>query len=65
MPDPDPAPALYDYAEGAHYLNVSERFLRLLVAQEAIDHHRLGRLVRFSRADLDGYLAACKVTARP
>ena len=49
-------------ADAADYLNVSERYMRRLVAERRIAYLKLGRLLRFSEADLDAYLEACRVT---
>jgi excisionase family DNA binding protein len=47
--------------EAAEYLNVSQRFMRRLVAERRIAFHKLGHLLRFHVADLDGLLAAGRV----
>lgn len=47
--------------EAAEYLNVSERFMRRLVAERRIAFHKLGHLLRFHVADLDRLLAAGRV----
>jgi len=47
--------------ETAEYLNTSERFVRRLVAERRIAFHRVGRHLRFAVADLDSWLAGCRV----
>jgi excisionase family DNA binding protein len=47
--------------EAAEYLNVSQRFMRRLVAERRIVFHKLGHLLRFHVADLDRLLAAGRV----
>jgi len=47
--------------EAAEYLNVSQRFMRRLVAERRIAFHKLGHLLRFHVADLDRLLAAGRV----
>jgi excisionase family DNA binding protein len=47
--------------EAAAYLNVSQRFMRRLVAERRIAFHKLGHLLRFRVADLDGFLSAGRV----
>lgn len=44
--------------QAAEFLNVKERFVRRLIAEERIAVHRLGRHVRLGRADLAEYIAA-------
>ena len=47
--------------EAANYLNVTERYMRRLVAERRIAYHKLGRLLRFRRADLEDFLQAGRV----
>lgn len=47
--------------EAADYLNVSERYMRRLVAERRIAYHKLGRLLRFRLADLEELLQAGRV----
>jgi excisionase family DNA binding protein len=42
-------------AEAADYLNVTERFMRRVVAERRIRHYRVGKFLRFDPADLDGF----------
>jgi excisionase family DNA binding protein len=48
-------------SEAAAYLNVSQRFMRRLVAERRIAFHKLGHLLRFRAADLDLFLCAGRV----
>ena len=47
--------------EAAAYLNVSERFMRRLVAERRIAFHKVGHFLRFRVADLDRFLEAGRV----
>jgi excisionase family DNA binding protein len=47
--------------EAARYLNVTDRYIRRLVAEQRIAYFKVGRLLRFAAIDLDAYLAACRV----
>jgi excisionase family DNA binding protein len=47
--------------EAAEYLNVSERFVRRLVAERRIPYMKVGRLLRFRADDLDQFLERCRV----
>jgi excisionase family DNA binding protein len=49
--------------EAAEYLNMSERFVRRLIAERRIAFHHVGRHVRLAMADLDAFLAAGRVEA--
>jgi excisionase family DNA binding protein len=51
--------------EAAGYLNVTERYMRRLVAERRIPYFKVGRLLRFSAVDLDSYLEACRVEPPP
>ncbi len=51
--------------EAAEYPNVTERFMRRLVAERRISYHKLGGLLRFLPADLDELLQASRVEAAP
>jgi excisionase family DNA binding protein len=48
-------------AEAAAYLNVTERYVRRLVAERRVAYHKVGRLLRFSPADLDALFEAGRV----
>lgn len=39
--------------EAADHLKVGKRFIEERIAGDSIPHHRLGRLVRLNRAELD------------
>lgn len=47
--------------ETAVYLNISERFVRRLIAERRIAFHHVGRHVRFALSDLDEWLLAGRV----
>ena len=51
-------PELLAVPEASEYLNVSERFIRRMVSEGRVPIVKLGKLVRFRRADLDTYIAA-------
>jgi excisionase family DNA binding protein len=50
-----------DLAQAAAYLNVSERFVRRLVAERRIAFHKVGHFLRFRAEDLDAFLEAGRV----
>lgn len=52
---------LLDVAQAANYLTVSERFVRRLVAERRVPFVKLGKFVRFYRADLDAFVAQGRV----
>jgi excisionase family DNA binding protein len=47
--------------EAAEHLNLSERFVRRLVAERRIAFHHFGRHVRIAVADLDAFEKAGRV----
>jgi excisionase family DNA binding protein len=51
--------------ESAVYFNVTERYMRRLVAERRIPYLKVGRLLRFRLADLDAYLETCLVAPVP
>ena len=55
---------LYDYREAAYYLGDTERHLRQLWQERRIATVKVGRKVRFKRADLDAYIEANRVEAQ-
>jgi len=64
------APALrpdapLDIEQAAKYLNVTERFMRRLVAERRIAFHRVGRLLRFRAQDLDAFFSGGRVEPPP
>ena len=52
-------------SEAAAYLNVTERYVRRLVAERRVAYHKVGRLLRFRRADLDALFEAGRVEVPP
>ncbi len=48
-------------AQAAAHLNVSERFVRRLVAERRVAFHKVGHFLRFRAADLDAFLEAGRV----
>jgi excisionase family DNA binding protein len=54
---PDAGPLL-DVEEAAVYLGTSVRFPRRLVEERRVRYFKVGRHIRFAKADLDAYLAA-------
>ena len=53
--------SLLTIAQAAQYLNVTERFIRRLVAERRVVYHKLGKFVRFRREDLDAFLTSGRV----
>lgn len=53
----DQTPELLTLAEVAKYMNATERMARRLVDERRVRVHKIGKLVRIARADLDDYLA--------
>jgi excisionase family DNA binding protein len=51
------------YAQAAERLNVTQRYVRHLVAEKRIPYLKVGRLVRFDPADLDRFLEECRIEA--
>jgi excisionase family DNA binding protein len=60
----DPA-QLLDVADAAAQLGTPVRFIRRLIAERRIRFYKIGRYVRIDRHDLDDYIAANRVEARP
>jgi excisionase family DNA binding protein len=52
---------LMDYAEAARYLCTTPRHVRELWAKRYLAAIKVGRHVRFSRTDLDNFIAARRV----
>ena len=52
-------------SEAAAYLNVTERYVRRLVAERRVAYHKVGRLLRFRPADLDVLFEAGRVEVPP
>ncbi len=51
--------------EAADYLNVSERYVRRLVAERRIAFHKVGHLLRFQAEDLQAFFEAGRVEPPP
>ena len=54
---------LMDYAEAARYLCTTPRHIRELWAKRHLAAIKVGRHVRFSRTDLDAFIAGQRVEA--
>ena len=54
----EPDRELFDKAEAADYLKTTERHMESLANTRKIGHSRVGRFLRFTRSDLDHYLAS-------
>lgn len=52
--------SLAGYPAAAEYLDISERQLRDLVYRRKVPYLKVGRLVRFRRAELDAWLEATR-----
>src|SRR5680860_744061 len=50
------AEAYLSVPEAAVYLSVPERLIRRIVAERRVAFHKVGRYVRFRRADLDAFV---------
>ncbi len=59
--DPESGRPPLTLAQAAAYLNVSERFVRRLVAERRIAFHKVGHFLRFRAEDLDAFLEAGRV----
>jgi excisionase family DNA binding protein len=59
MPQRTDAPLTLD--EAASYLNVSQRFMRRLVAERRVVFYKVGKFVRFRSGDLDRLLETGRV----
>ena len=64
----DPGPSsdetgLLDWAAAAAYLSTSEFHVRRLWQERRLAACRVGKFVRFARADLDAFIAAHRVEA--
>lgn len=53
----------YSVEEAAAYLGTTVRFVRRLVAERRVTFYKVGRLVRFKRADLEAFVQAGRVGA--
>jgi len=63
-PAHSPSSAVLDLEAAAAYLGTSSRHLRRLYSERRIPFHKVGKYVRFSRADLDRFLAGHRVEAQ-
>jgi len=52
-------------SEAAAYLNVTDRYVRRLVAERRVAYHKVGRLLRFLPSDLDALFDAGPVEPPP
>lgn len=57
------APRHVDLEGAATYLGISTRTVRRLAHERRIPHLRVGRRLRFELADLEAFLARCRVEA--
>jgi excisionase family DNA binding protein len=57
----DPVTALLTIDEVAEILQVGTRFVRRLVAERRIAFHKVGRYVRFDRADVEDLITSGRV----
>ena len=60
-PAATPADTPLTILQAAEYLNVSERFMRRLVAERRVAYHKVGKLLRFRSQDLDDFLESGRV----
>ncbi|MEU5690733.1 excisionase family DNA-binding protein [Actinosynnema sp. NPDC020468] len=51
----------YSVTEAADYLSTTVRFIRRLVADRRVRFYKVGRYVRFKRADLEAYVESGRV----
>lgn len=61
-------PSLHDgdlltIEQAADLLNITDHFVRRLIRERRIPFLKVGRLVRFRRADIEAYLVQCAVPA--
>ena len=59
--DPGSIPSLLTIEEVAEFLRVSKTSVYRLVERRELPFHRVGRTLRFTRKDLETYLAAGRV----
>ena len=57
--------ALWDVADVARYLKVSESTIRAYIAKHEIPFFRVGPLIRFRRAEIDLWIEAGRPTPPP
>jgi len=63
MSEQQPPPLTLEQA--AQYLNISQRYMRRLVAERRVAFHKVGRLLRFRTTDLDEFLDRCRIEPSP
>lgn len=61
---PAPEPHFLTTAQAAIRLDVSERYIRLLIARRQLRHYKLGRLVRIDPRDLNDFVQTGCVEAQ-
>lgn len=59
------AKVLFTFGEAAEMTGLRESWLRKAVASQAIAHRKVGKHVRFSRADIDALVDGSAVTPAP
>jgi excisionase family DNA binding protein len=52
---------LLDIEQAAEHVGRNVAFMRRLVARREVPHFKIGRALRFAVADLDEFVAACRV----
>jgi excisionase family DNA binding protein len=60
----DDVTELLDVHQAAERLNVSERFIRRIVAERRIAVYRIGRHVRLREHDIEAFIAAARQEPR-
>jgi excisionase family DNA binding protein len=66
MPEPSlrtPQQSLLTIVEAAAYIGRNVAFVRRLVSSRQVAHYKTGGVLRFRVADLDDYMASCRVEA--
>ena len=59
-----PRQNLIDIGEAAELLGVTPRFIRRLIHERRIPHHKIGKFIRFRPSDLERWIAERAVDAR-
>lgn len=65
MPSAFTRRALLDIEQAAEYIGRDIYFVRRLVHRRAIQYYKIGGRLRFDVADLDAFLATCRVESQP
>lgn len=55
------SPRVIGVEEAAAYLSVPVRFIRRIVHEKRIQYYKVGRYVRFDKADLDAFLDSSRI----